>query len=681
MSANLEIDELLLNVFTSISLHQTTHLRSTDQSQGIVTKTFLLKDKKYGLFLIITNGDRDINAKLIATKLNLSGANLRFADEQLVTEKLSVSRDTVTPFALINDKAKEIKVYIDKSLLQADQLSVAALKSDHISSLASSEFVRFLEYIDHKPIEIDFDQSVVQDLKTTKLEEEDSNAKNTKKESTLGLTVTREEDFSTWYTQTITLSEMIDYSDISGCYILRPWAFFIWESIQTWMDAKIKAMGVQNAYFPLFLTQRNLNTEKEHVKGFAPEVAWVTKSGQSELSEAIAIRPTSEAIMYPIFSKWIRSHRDLPMQVNQWCNVVRWEFKDATPFLRSREFLWQEGHTVHRTYEEAQERVLSALDLYAQVYEDLLAVPVIKGMKTESERFAGGLHTTTVEAYINGSGRAIQGATSHNLGQNFGNMFKIQYEDENGSKAIPWQTSWGLTTRTIGVAVMVHGDDKGLVLPPRVAPIQVIICPIANKAIDFKELVRYCDDIRLELKKIGIRVDVDDRQNYTAGWKFNHSELKGVPIRLEVGFKDYSNRQCRLVRRDNGEKTDIALEGIGHAVHTLLDNIHHALFQKAKEGRDEKIVEVREWKDFVPNLERKCLVLTPFCDIAEWEEKVKKMSKEEALRGAIESATSAMSVAAKTLCKPFDQPPLTEETKCFVSGLPARTWVLWGRSY
>lgn len=422
-------------------------------------------------------------------------------------------------------------------------------------------------------------------------------------------------------------------------------------------------------------------TEKDHLEGFAPEVAWVTKSGDSDLPEPIAVRPTSETIMYPFFAKWIRSHRDLPLELNQWSNVVRWEFKDATPFLRSREFLWQEGHTAHETYEQAQKRVLSILDLYAMVYEYLLAVPVIKGMKTEMEKFAGAKHTTTVEAYINGSGRAIQGATSHNLGQNFGKMFKINFEDETGGKSIPWQTSWGLTTRTIGVAIMVHGDDKGLVLPPRVAPIQVIICPISQKSMDFTDLVKYADEIKHELRAVDIRVDIDDRQNYTPGWKFNHWEQKGVPVRIEVGPRDFASRSCRLVRRDNAEKQDISISDVRGKIPALLEDIQNALYLRALAGREAKIVQVTKWADFVPALERQCLVLTPFCDQEEWEEKVKKMSREEALQGEAEAATSATSVAAKTLCKPFQQPPLPEGTPCFVSGLPATTWVLWGRSY
>lgn len=349
-------------------------------------------------------------------------------------------------------------------------------------------------------------------VKETKREDASGDAGGKKKETLLGLSAKKEEDFANWYTQTITLSEMIDYSDISGCYILRPWSFFIWEVIKDWFDSEIKKLGVQNTYFPLFVSERALKTEKDHIEGFAPEVAWVTKSGDSDLAEPIAIRPTSETIMYPFFAKWIRSHRDLPMEINQWCNVVRWEFKDATPFLRSREFLWQEGHTAHASYEEAQNRVLSILDLYRKVYEELLAVPVIKGQKTESEKFAGGHHTTTVEAYINGSGRAIQGATSHNLGQNFGKMFKIFFEDDSGEKAIPWQTSWGLTTRSIGVAVMVHGDNKGLVLPPRIAPLQAVVCPIASKTMDASELEAYAISIEKQLKYVGVRVQVDNRQ-------------------------------------------------------------------------------------------------------------------------------------------------------------------------
>lgn len=486
---------------------------------GTLTKNLFLRDKKHGFFLVTTVSTRDVSMKTIASSLNLAGANLRFGDEDTLSEKLGVIRGAVSPFALMNDKHGEVKFCIDKSLLSSELINIHPLRNDKTTSITPEDLNKFLEHINHKATVIDFDSAPAElpvDKKSTtvkppKAPAEDS-AKNVKKDTQLGLSVKKEEDFANWYTQAITLSEMIDYSDISGCYILRPWSYFIWESIQKWFDEQIKELGVQNTYFPLFVSERALNTEKEHVEGFAPEVAWVTKSGTSDLAEPIAIRPTSETIMYPFFAKWIRSHRDLPLEINQWCNVVRWEFKDATPFLRSREFLWQEGHTAHGSYEEAQVRVLSILDLYAKVYEELLAVPVVKGMKTESEKFAGGYHTTTCEAYINGSGRAIQGATSHNLGQNFGKMFKIHYEDDKGEKAIPWQTSWGLTTRTLGVCVMVHGDNKGLVLPPRVAPLQVIVTPIAMKTVDYGELLKYAEDIKYLLKKLGVRVDIDSRE-------------------------------------------------------------------------------------------------------------------------------------------------------------------------
>jgi prolyl-tRNA synthetase len=712
-----ESDNAAVQKLKSLGLQQTTYAHEAaftvaEQAahlegviEGNLTKNLFLRDKKHGLYLVTTLSTREVNFKTIGSLLKLSGSNFRLGDEDLLKEKLGVIRGSVSPLALINDTNCEVTFCIDSELFGDAMINVHPLRNDRTTSMPASTMKAFLTDVKHEPVVLDFStvaapapaanggakpakkpaepkaakQKPSQAPKPKK--ENDGDGKNVKKETMLAITATKEDDFANWYTQTITLSEMIDYSDISGCYILRPWSFFIWEQITQWFDNEIKKFGVRNTYFPLFVSEKALNTEKDHVEGFAPEVAWVTKSGTSDLAEPIAVRPTSETIMYPFFAKWIRSHRDLPLEINQWCNVVRWEFKDATPFLRSREFLWQEGHTAHSSYENAQERVLSILELYKQVYEYLLAVPVIKGMKTEVEKFAGGFHTTTCEAYINGSGRAIQGATSHNLGQNFGKMFDIVYEDDKGEKAIPWQTSWGLTTRTIGVCVMVHGDNKGLVLPPRVAPLQVIILPIAMKNTDYKDLLDYAEEIEAVLKPLGVRVQVDSRQNYTPGWKFNHWEQKGVPIRMEVGPRDLSSRQARLVRRDEGDKCDIAFADLAVKVPELLDTIQNHLFEKAKAGRDEKLVTVMEWKDFVPALEKSCLVLTPFCDESDWEEKVKDMSKEEALKGGEEEATTATSVAAKTLCKPFDQPPLPEGTPCFVSGKPATTWVLWGRSY
>ncbi|MCP9264381.1 Bifunctional glutamate/proline--tRNA ligase [Dirofilaria immitis] len=375
-----------------------------------------------------------------------------------------------------------------------------------------------------------------------------------KKQTKLGIEISKEENYSEWYVQVITKAEMIEYYDISGCYVLRPWSYAIWEFIQEWLDEEIRKLGVKNCYFPLFVSQSALEKEKTHISDFAPEVAWITRAGQSELAESIAIRPTSETVMYPSYAKWVQSHRDLPIKLNQWCNVVRWEFKHPTPFLRTREFLWQEGHTAFQSRTEAEDEVFKILDLYAQIYTDLLAIPVIKGRKTEKEKFAGGDFTTTVEAYVPVNGRGIQGATSHHLGQNFSKMFDISFEDPNGSgKIYAWQNSWGLSTRTIGALVMIHGDNCGLVLPPRVAAIQMIIVPVGINAQTKDEqkavLIEKAKEINDVLVNAGIRAELDVRDHISPGWKFNHWELKGVPVRIEIGPKDLANSQVTCVVR------------------------------------------------------------------------------------------------------------------------------------
>ena len=390
--------------------------------------------------------------------------------------------------------------------------------------------------------------------------------------------------------------------------------------------------------------------------------------------------------MYPAFAKWIRSHRDLPLKLNQWCNVVRWEFKNPTPFIRTREFLWQEGHTAHASLEDAAEEVLDVLDIYKRVYEELLCVPVVKGKKTEVEKFAGGYYTTTVEAFIPTTARGIQGATSHNLGQNFGKMFKIEYENLEGKKEIPWQTSWGFTTRSIGVMVMTHSDDTGLVLPPRIAPIQVVIVPIQMKGADSEKQKRVTAELKAQLVAAGVRVTLDDRDNYNPGWKYNHWELKGVPLRIELGPKDLANGVVRMVRRDNGDKVDVPWGVVPQQVALLLVTMQHGLLAKATALRDAAIVKVTDWKDFVPTIQEGKLALTPFCndeEATEYEELVKDKSKAEALAasGEEEDEKCATPVAAKTLCIPFEQPELPAGTKCFISGKVATCWVLWGRSY
>ncbi|KAH8074219.1 synthetase [Aureococcus anophagefferens] len=586
---------------------------------------------KAGTFLVTVAHDRAVNMKELPGLLGIAkNANLRLTDPAV----LGVEKGSVSPYAALNDGGGVVTVALDASLApgggDGSNILTHPLRSDMTVSASPSDLVKYLAAVGHAP-------------------------------KISG-------DFATWYGEVITKSEMIEYGKISGCYILRPWSFGIWEQIQKAFDGWIKdePLEVENCYFPLFVTKGALEAEEDHVDGFAPEVAWVTRSGDSELAEPIAIRPTSETIMYPEFAKWLRSHRDLPLKLNQWCSVVRWEFKYPTPFLRSREFLWQEGHTAHYELAEADAMVYAILGLYKKVYEDFLAVP----------------------AYIDGSGRAIQGATSHNLGQNFGKIYGIEVEsaDGSGGKRVPWQTSWGLTTRSIGVMVMVHSDDQGLVLPPRVAPVQVVVIPIISKACPLAELQGFVDSVKAELKAAGLRVRVDDRGNQSPGWKYNHWEQKGVPLRVEVGPRDAAAQSVMAVRRVDGGKKALPLAGLGAALAAELDDVHAAMFAKAKAARDAKLVRVTDWADFVPKLNENNLILTPWCDPADQdaEEAVKDKSRTEALEALgldDEDARTATSLAAKTLCVPHDQPPLPAGTKCFFTGKPATCWCLWGRSY
>nr|7F98_A Chain A, Bifunctional glutamate/proline--tRNA ligase [Homo sapiens]7F98_B Chain B, Bifunctional glutamate/proline--tRNA ligase [Homo sapiens]7F99_A Chain A, Bifunctional glutamate/proline--tRNA ligase [Homo sapiens]7F99_B Chain B, Bifunctional glutamate/proline--tRNA ligase [Homo sapiens]7F9A_A Chain A, Bifunctional glutamate/proline--tRNA ligase [Homo sapiens]7F9A_B Chain B, Bifunctional glutamate/proline--tRNA ligase [Homo sapiens]7F9B_A Chain A, Bifunctional glutamate/proline--tRNA liga len=504
-----------------------------------------------------------------------------------------------------------------------------------------------------------------------------------KKQTRLGLEAKKEENLADWYSQVITKSEMIEYHDISGCYILRPWAYAIWEAIKDFFDAEIKKLGVENCYFPMFVSQSALEKEKTHVADFAPEVAWVTRSGKTELAEPIAIRPTSETVMYPAYAKWVQSHRDLPIKLNQWCNVVRWEFKHPQPFLRTREFLWQEGHSAFATMEEAAEEVLQILDLYAQVYEELLAIPVVKGRKTEKEKFAGGDYTTTIEAFISASGRAIQGGTSHHLGQNFSKMFEIVFEDPKipGEKQFAYQNSWGLTTRTIGVMTMVHGDNMGLVLPPRVACVQVVIipCGITNALSeeDKEALIAKCNDYRRRLLSVNIRVRADLRDNYSPGWKFNHWELKGVPIRLEVGPRDMKSCQFVAVRRDTGEKLTVAENEAETKLQAILEDIQVTLFTRASEDLKTHMVVANTMEDFQKILDSGKIVQIPFCGEIDCEDWIKKTTARDQ-----DLEPGAPSMGAKSLCIPFK--PLCElqpGAKCVCGKNPAKYYTLFGRSY
>ena len=510
----------------------------------------------------------------------------------------------------------------------------------------------------------------------------------------IGVGIDKELDFPGWYQQVLTKGDMLDYYDVSGCYILKPWSYSIWEKIQRWFDDRIKGLGVENCYFPMFVSQKVLEREKDHIEGFAPEVAWVTRAGKNELEEPIAIRPTSETVMYPYYAKWIRSHRDLPLRLNQWNSVVRWEFKHPQPFLRTREFLWQEGHTAHLTEEAAGKEVRQILDWYAGVYEELLAVPVIKGTKTEKEKFAGGYYTTTCEGYIPTTGRGIQGATSHCLGQNFSKMFDITVEDPSaavGDKKPPihvWQNSWGLSTRVIGVMTMIHGDNKGLVLPPRVAQFQVVIIPVGltvkSTDAERKAINEHTADLSSSLLKAGIRAKFDDRDSYSPGWKFNDWELKGVPLRLEVGPGELKGKFVSTARRDTGAKGKLSLENLASEISKLLETIQADMFAKADASFKSHVKKVTEWKDFVPALNAKNVILMQHCLTEECEDEVKDKSarteKEDEEEGVAADAR-APSMGAKSLCIPFDQPggELGKCTACGKRG--AKAWCLFGRSY
>jgi len=444
--------------------------------------------------------------------------------------------------------------------------------------------------------------------------------------SDLGVTVKKSEDLSEWYTQVILKSGLADYAPVKGCMVFRELSYAIWEKIQQIFNEKIKRTGHKNVYFPLFIPESFLKKEAEHFAGFVPEVAWVTIGGDTPLEERLAIRPTSETIIYATFAKWIRSWRDLPVKMNQWCSVVRWETKATKLFLRTREFLWQEGHTAHATKEEADQEVMLILNEYRDIMENYLAIPVLVGRKSESEKFAGALYTTTLEAVMP-DGKALQMGTSHNLGQNFSKVFDIKFIGEDEKEHHVWQTSWGISTRVIGAMVMVHGDDKGLIIPPKVAPIQAVIVPIPYKTADSSAILAKAHAIRDKLDKAGISTVVDDRKEYTPGWKFNDWELKGVPVRVEIGPRDVANGQVTLARRDTFEKIVVKDEEVVETVKRLLDEIQRNLFNRARNFLEDHITTVKSYDEFKEMLQTKGgFIKASWCGSRECEQKIKEES-------------------------------------------------------
>ena len=465
-----------------------------------------------------------------------------------------------------------------------------------------------------------------------------------------------EDDFAQWYTDVVRKAELADYTDTKGCIAIRPYGYAIWENIQNYADKKFKEVGVTNLYMPVLIPESMLEKEKDHVEGFAPEVAWVTMGGGEELEERLCIRPTSETMMSTMYSKWVRSWRDLPILGNQWCNVLRWE-KETRPFLRSREFLWQEGHTVHETAKEAEERTLMMLDIYADVIENLLAIPVLKGRKTKKEQFAGADATYTVETMMH-DGRALQAGTSHYFGQNFTKPFEIKFQNREGKEEYAYQTSWGISTRLIGAVIMAHGDNRGLKLPPRVAPIQAVIVPIAQHKEGVLEKVT---NIYNDLNK-KYRMKLDDRDNYSTGFKFNDWEMRGVPVRIEIGPRDLENNQAVLVRRDNGEKEVVELSKIDERLESLLEEIQKDMFNVCLERRVAKTKVATTLDEMIKLMEdEQCFLKTMWCEDVECENKIKELT------------------GAHSRCMPFEQEHLSDV--CPVCGRKATKMVVWGRQY
>lgn len=468
----------------------------------------------------------------------------------------------------------------------------------------------------------------------------------------------RAEDYNQWYLDVIDAADLAENSPVKGCMIIKPYGYALWEKTQKVLDEKFKATGVQNAYFPMLIPEKLLKREEAHVEGFAPEVAVVTHAGGKKLEEPLVLRPTSETIMYEVFSKWIRSHRDLPLLINQWANVIRWEMRTRL-FLRTTEFLWQEGHTVHATEKEAEERALMMLDIYKDFAENYMAIPTIPGKKSDAEKFAGAKGTYTIETMMQ-DGKALQFATSHNLGQNFAKVFDVTFLDESGVKQYGWQTSWGLSTRTIGGLIMTHSDDKGLVLPPKIASIQIVIVPIIPKEWDKQLVDEESQNIYSNLISSGFSVKLDNR-DMRPGEKYYEWEKKGVPLRIEIGPKDIAANTVMVVRRDTGEKKPISLSDLTISITDILEQIQNNLFEQAKNRLVNNIISVDTWEDFVRAIEEGKFVKAHWSGDGEVEAKIKEET------------------GATIRCIPFDQ--IKEIGKCIKSGEPSTGRVIFAKSY
>jgi len=717
-----------LNISVQVETHEAvidceSHRKVIKSLKGVLIRNLLVTEKRIKKkiqYLICVPSEKGNIALKTIGKYWKVGGGLRGVSDPDVTFK--VGKGSITPLAVLFDDANIVQVIIDEEcrdqtllLHPASNEATVAVRAADLERYCAT-YGKAVQYLDMNPFIGAAAKNTEERLKQATKEQKpqkqpqpksgkrDKNAKNAKNGGAKGgggdgvekegITCDKYTQFGDWYKEIVTKCDLIDYTDISGCYVLRPSSYFIWEQIQTFMDSEIKKLGVSNAYFPLFVSEDALKSESKHFEDFNPEVAWVTHSGDTELDKKIAVRPTSETIMYPMFARWIRSFRDLPLKLNQWCNVVRWEFSNPTPFLRTREFLWQEGHTAHATQQEADVEVKAVLDLYAATYREICAVPTIQGIKTKNETFPGADYSMTVEGYIPGSGRGIQGATSHCLGQNFGKMFKIQFLDEHNQPQIPIQNSWGFTTRSIGVMVMNHSDNKGLVLPPKVAQIQVVIIPIYDqKKIESGVIDALALQVENRLKTAAIRSYFDNRTGKNAGFKFNEWELKGIPIRIEIGARDVAKQAVMVARRDEREekgdklvKVSMPLDDTFVAgIEKLMLEIHENLYRKAVKARDDNIVEVSDWQAFLQQIQNGKIVLAPHCNDDTCEDLIQKETREYFASQPDLTGVGATG-KAKALCIPLEQKSelSTQNVQCFhfnTCKKQAKKWILFGRSY
>lgn len=476
----------------------------------------------------------------------------------------------------------------------------------------------------------------------------------------IGITVKKSEDFSEWYTQVVIKAQLSDYAPVKGLIVLRPYGYSIWEFIKSSIDKKLRASGHENAFLPVLIPESLLSKEATHFAGFTPEVFWVTHSGNAEIGDRLALRPTSETLAYSMYSKWIKSWRDLPLKINFWNSALRAEIKSTKPFLRTSEFLWQEGHTVHASKEEAEEEVSAILDTYRKTVEEELAIPVILGKKSEKEKFVGAVYTTTMES-IMPDGKALQMGTSHYLGQNFSKPFDVKFLDKQNVETFGWQTSWGVSWRLIGALIMVHGDDKGLVLPPRVAPIQTVIIPIYSTESDKDLVLKKASELKIALDKKGLRVHLDARDEFTPGYKFNDWEMKGVPLRLEIGPKDMAKNKVVAVRRDTLKKSDIPFDGIDDGVIQILDDIQKVMYEKAQKFLNDRTKTVLDINQFKADIENGLFLKSPWCGDQKCEETIKEIT------------------GADIRVIPFDANP--SNAPCIVCHKSSRTDAMFAKGY